>query len=109
MDNRNGDYDILLSKTTNGGLSWSAPIRVNDDAVNNGIDQDMVWADFSPSGKLAVAWRDRRLSGIGSTVPFDIYFAISSDSANSFSSNYRATSVSNPYRIIGRVWKQFNR
>ena len=100
VDNRNGDYDILLSKTTNGGLSWSAPIRVNDDAINNGIDQDMVWADFSPSGKLAVAWRDRRLNGIGSTVPFDIYCAISSDSANSFSSNYRATSVSNPYFLV---------
>ena len=100
VDNRNGDYDILLSKTTNGGLSWSSPIRVNDDVVNNGIEQDMVWADFSPSGKLAVAWRDRRLNGIGSTVPFDIYCAISSDSANSFSSNFRATSVSNPYFLV---------
>jgi len=100
IDNRNGDYDILLSKTINGGLSWSTPIRVNDDTNNNGIEQDMVWADFSPSGKLAVAWRDRRLSGIGSAVPFDIYCAISSDSVNSFSSNIRATSVSNPYFLV---------
>lgn len=102
VDNRNGDYDILLSKTTNGGLSWSPPIRVNDDGINNGIEQDMVWADFSPSGKLAVAWRDRRLSGIGSTVPFDIYCAISSDSANFLSSNLRVTSVSNPYFLVSQ-------
>ena len=100
VDNRNGDYDILLSKTTNGGLTWSTPIRVNDDSVNNGIEQDMVWADFSPSGKMAVAWRDRRLNGIGSTVPFDIYTAISSDAANSFSPNFRVTSVSNPYFLV---------
>ncbi len=100
VDNRYGDYDIILSKTTNGGLSWSAPIRVNDDAVYNGIEQDMVWADFSPSGKLSVAWRDRRINGIGSIVPFDIYTAVSSDTANSFSSNYRVTSVSSPYFLV---------
>lgn len=100
VDNRNGDYDILLSKTTNGGLSWSAPVRVNDDAVNNGIEQDMVWADFSPSGKLSLAWRDRRLNGAGSTVPFDIYTAVSEDAGNSFSSNFRVTTVSNPYFLV---------
>lgn len=97
IDNRKGDYDVLLSKTTDGGLTWSTPIRVNDDTINNGIEQDMVWADFSPSGYLAVAWRDRRLNGIGSTVPFDIYVATSTDMANSFDPNYRVTTVSSPY------------
>lgn len=102
VDKRYGDYDILLSKTMNGGLSWSAPIRVNDDAVNNGIEQDMVWADFSASGKLAVAWRDRRMNGAGTTVPFDIYTAVSADTAKSFDSNFRVTTVSSPYFLVPR-------
>lgn len=100
IDNRYGDYDIVISKTSNGGLTWSTPLRVNDDAVNNGIEQDMVWADFSSSGKLAIAWRDRRLNGIGSTVPFDIFTTLSTDTANTFSTNYRVTTVSNPYFFV---------
>ena len=100
VDNRNGDYDILLSKTIDGGVTWSLPIRVNDDTINNGIIQDMVWCNFSKSGKLAVVWKDRRLTGTGSTVPFDIYTAFSLDTANSFSPNYRVTTVSNPYFLV---------
>jgi len=30
------DADILLHRSTNGGLTWSAGVRVNQDAVNNG-------------------------------------------------------------------------
>lgn len=100
VDNRNGDYDILLSKTMDGGSNWSTPIRVNDDPKNNGVVQDMVWADFSPSGSLGISWRDRRLSGTSDTVPFDFYSAISLDTANTFKPNYRNTSVSNPYFAV---------
>jgi len=100
VDNRNGDYDILLSKTLNGGMSWSAPIRVNDDPLSNGIEQDMVWADFSPSGKLSVGWRDRRLNGKGASAPFDIYATISTNSATSFSPNFKVTSVASPYFFL---------
>ncbi|MCC6818733.1 MAG: exo-alpha-sialidase, partial [Bacteroidia bacterium] len=100
VDNRNGDYDILISKTINGGLTWTSPTRVNDDSLSNGIEQDMVWANFSPSGKLAIAWRDRRLNGIGSTVPFDLFAAYAIDSVNTLSSNFRITSVSSPYFAV---------
>lgn len=96
VDKRYGDYDILLSKTMNGGINWSAPIKINDDARNNGVIQDLVWSDFSPSGNFGIAWRDRRLNGAGTMVPFDIYGAVSVDSANSFCPNFRVTSVSSP-------------
>ena len=39
-DRRNGDDDILLSKSTDGGSSWlSTPVRVNRDSSGNGVDQ----------------------------------------------------------------------
>lgn len=96
VDNRYGDYDILLSKTVNGGAYWSVPVKINDDAINNGIIQDLVWSDFSPSGIYGITWRDRRLNGAGTSVPFDIYGAVSTDSANSFCPNFRVTTVSSP-------------
>lgn len=96
-DNRFGDLDVLLSKSTDGGQSWTAPVRINDDAVNNGIDQDQVWSAFSATGELAIAWRDRRLNDTSSTSPFDIYASVSLDGGNSFQPNYRLSSVSSPY------------
>src|SRR5207245_4583157 len=33
------DYDIFLIRSTDGGMTWSAPIRVNDDPRGNGHDQ----------------------------------------------------------------------
>ncbi len=100
VDKRNGDYDILISQTLDGGTSWSAPKRVNDDAINNGIEQDMVWASFSPFGKFGIAWRDRRLNGTGITVPFDIYATVALDTALSFSPNTKITSVASPYFAV---------
>lgn len=39
-DSRNGDDDILLSKSTDGGNSWlSTPVIVNTDTSGNGADQ----------------------------------------------------------------------
>ena len=38
-DSRNGDPDILLIWSGDGGTTWSAPVRVNDDAVGNKADQ----------------------------------------------------------------------
>ncbi|MBK9097715.1 MAG: exo-alpha-sialidase [bacterium] len=36
------DPDVVLIKSTNGGTTWTTPIRVNDDPLSNGKDQ------FSP-------------------------------------------------------------
>lgn len=53
-----GDPDIAIIEKDNG--SWSAPIRVNQDAQGNGVVQDLVWSDYDTDGDLAVCWRDRR-------------------------------------------------
>ena len=38
-DYRHGDSDIFFTSSTNGGTSWSTPVRLNDDPLSNGIDQ----------------------------------------------------------------------
>lgn len=93
-DTRYGDLDVLLSKSTDGGQIWTIPVRINDDPVNNKIVQDQVWSAFSPTGELALAWRDRRMGDTSSLSPFDIYAAVSLDGGNSFNSNIRLSSTS---------------
>jgi hypothetical protein len=50
--------DILFSRSTDGGLTWSPPLKVNDDAA--GKDQYYPWMDVAPNGKIWIGWHDRR-------------------------------------------------
>ena len=38
-DYRNGDLDVFLATSDDGGKHWASPIRVNDDPVHNGVEQ----------------------------------------------------------------------
>jgi Secretion system C-terminal sorting domain len=98
IDQRNGDPDVLSFHSNDGGITWStSPVRVNDDAIANGVGQDMSWAGFSSTGKYAVTWRDRRNTGGISTSAFEMYSSISLDGGLSFSPNYNLNSVPSPY------------
>jgi hypothetical protein len=50
--------DILFSRSTNGGATWSAPVKVNDDPP--GHDQYYPWLDVAPNGTIWIGWHDRR-------------------------------------------------
>ncbi len=102
-DQRNGDADILSLHSTNGGVTWTTlPVRVNDDAVGNGVGQDMCWAEFSQTGKYVVAWRDRRNTGGTSSSSFEVYTTISTDGGASFQPNYKVSSAPSPFINIQR-------
>ncbi len=96
-DARFGDPDILSVHSDDAGISWLAnPVRVNDDAVNNGIGQDMCWGAFSQSGIYVCAWRDRRNGGTGSSAPFEVFVSASTDGGASFSFNKNMSSAQSP-------------
>ncbi len=60
-DYRNGDSDIYFARSTDGGTTWSTPVRLNDDPTGNGIDQWQPQVSVAPNGRVAVMWFDRRL------------------------------------------------
>ncbi|MEX1189844.1 MAG: glycosyl hydrolase [Bacteroidia bacterium] len=81
-DQRNGlsNTDVWLSKSTDGGLSWSEALKVNDDTTNT--HQFFTWMDIDQStGKLYFIFYDRRNYPDTRT---DVYMAISVDNGNSF-------------------------
>lgn len=97
-DQRNGDPDILSVHSSNGGITWNAtPVRINKDAVGNGVGQDMCWAGFSASGKYAVGWRDRRNTGGTSSSPFEVYASVSTDGGVSFKPDQNMSSSPSPF------------
>jgi hypothetical protein len=97
----NGDIDILMTESFNAGLNWTAPTRVNDDAIGNGKMQDMVWADFDLNGNLAISWRDRRSgTGTGYSQPSDYYAAIREKDSINFHPNILLSDSLVPYNNI---------
>lgn len=52
--------DIVLFKSTNGGRSYSKPVRVNQDPPNGDADQFQPWIAVTPSGQVNVSFFDRR-------------------------------------------------
>jgi hypothetical protein len=72
-----GESDITFIETSNNGLTWSSPTRINQDPIGNGKIQDLIWADYASNGDLAVCWRDRRnASGNGYSVPSELYCTV---------------------------------
>jgi hypothetical protein len=60
-DYRNGDLDVFLATSDDGGKHWSAPVRVNDDPLHNGADQFFQWLAVDPTdGSVNVIFYDRR-------------------------------------------------
>ncbi|MBI4548056.1 MAG: T9SS type A sorting domain-containing protein [Ignavibacteriae bacterium] len=59
-DRRYGDPDILLSKSSDDGTTWTTPIRVNKDTQGNGRDQWMPWVTVNTDGVVNVTFLDSR-------------------------------------------------
>ncbi len=54
------DPDIVIHKSTNGGTTWSAGIKVNQDALNNGKIQYFPCVRVDESGMVNVFYYDNR-------------------------------------------------
>lgn len=81
-DQRNGadDTDIWLVKSTDGGFSWTEPVRVNDDPP--GSQQFFTWMAVDQSnGTLYFVFYDRRNHTDNMT---DVYMAVSYDGGETF-------------------------
>jgi hypothetical protein len=81
--------DILLSRSVDGGRSWSAAARVNSDSGS--ADQLMPSLAVGKDGSVTVAWLDTRNDA--SNVNYDVYLATSFN-GQTFGSNVRVTDVS---------------
>ncbi len=80
-----GNPDILSIRSTDGGDTWSLPIRVNDDAGSDA--QFFPRAAVDSAGWVHVVWYDRRRNG----ADVDVYHAVSFDGGVSYEPNQRVT------------------
>jgi hypothetical protein len=85
-DYRNGDLDVFLAASDDGGKHWSAPVRVNNDPIHNGAEQFFQWLAVDPTdGSVNLIFYDRR--GDPQNRNQIVVLARSTDNGQSFS-NY---------------------
>lgn len=93
-----GFGDVLLSRSTDGGATWSAPLRVNDDPIDLAVDQFMPATAIDREGNVFIAFYDRRRDPRNFLI--DTFLAKSKDGGRTFS-NHRLTERSFP-SVVGQ-------
>ncbi len=92
--NPNYDYNIEFIKSSDGGISWTEPIFINDDVTGPGAvhDQFHPWLYCNQDGILTAIFYDQRLDP--NHYLFDVFAAYSFDGGETFTTNHRITEVS---------------
>jgi hypothetical protein len=102
--NHDGPYhdgDIALLKSTDGGVTWLDPVRVNDDPLGEDVDQFHPWLYVNEDGVLIIVFYDQRLDV--NHYMFDLFAAYSFDGGETFTTNQRITNVSSDPTYLGKA------
>ncbi|TMQ67959.1 MAG: hypothetical protein E6K78_03015 [Candidatus Eisenbacteria bacterium] len=85
--------DVMFAHSTDGGQTWSAPVRVNDDPTGNRAFQWFGTMSVSPDGRIDVVWNDTR--GSADSTQSALYYSFSNDGGVTWSPNEQASPVWN--------------
>ena len=80
--------DVRLAVSRDGGSSWSAPVKVSDEA--GASDQFFPWIAAHPDGLVSIMWLDRRLDSIN--VDYDVFYTNTYD-GRSFLPNVKVNTL----------------
>ena len=83
--------DVFFKRSTNGGSTWSPPVRLNDDVETN-AHQFFPWLAVGPDGVVHVVWYDTRSVYDGPTnAEINLFYTSSSDGGDTWSANKRVS------------------
>ena len=85
LDPRNGNFDIMFSRSSDGGTTWSPNLQLNDDATT--ARQWMPDLALDPYGGVHVAWMDDRLG------EHNVFYVNSTDGGTTWGPNVRVSDV----------------
>ncbi|MDQ3979944.1 MAG: hypothetical protein M3314_10360 [Actinomycetota bacterium] len=95
-DGRNGDEDVFLKRSPDGGETWGGPVRVNDNPARDRTNQYLPKVAVSDDGRVDVLFYDRRNDQ--RNILTDVFLASSDDKGRTFT-NRRVSSDSFDSRI----------
>jgi hypothetical protein len=87
--------DIMFVRSTNGGQTFSAPRRVNDDPVNHAKWHWFGALSVAPNGRIDVVWFDTR--NAANNTDSQLFYSYSFDGGNIWSPNIAVSALFNPF------------
>jgi len=86
--------DIVLFKSSNGGRSYTGPVRVNQDPRNGDADQFQPWMAITESGQVNISFFDRRNDPANYFI--DTWLARSEDGGRTFTDRRASSRMWDP-------------
>jgi FG-GAP-like repeat len=87
--------DVMFVRSTDGGSTFSAPRRINDDPVNHAKWHWFGTLSVAPSGRIDVVWYDTRNSPDNFTS--QLFYSYSIDGGSTWSPNVAVSNPFNPF------------
>lgn len=87
--------DVMFVRSTDGGLSWSDPVRINDDPVDGTAWQWFGTMSVAPDGRIDVIWNDTRTAGQDAIS--EVFYSCSRDGGLTWSADQPVTPAFNSH------------
>ncbi|PYI92075.1 MAG: hypothetical protein DME97_11550 [Verrucomicrobia bacterium] len=87
--------DVMFVRSTDGGLTFSSPRRINDDPVNHSKWHWFGTLSVAPHGRLDAVWLDTR--NAANNTDSQLFYSYSLDGGNSWSPNVAVSDPFNPF------------
>jgi len=85
--------NVMFSRSTNSGASWSPPVQINDDSPNANAYHWFGTLSVAPNGRIDACWNDTRHSSPTNNLS-ELYYSYSQDGGLTWSTN---TAISSPF------------
>src|SRR6266436_6072889 len=87
--------DVMFVRSTDGGLTFSAPHRINDDPVNPSKWHWFGTFSVAPNGRLDTVWYDTR--NAANNTDSQLFYSFSTDGGVTWSANVAVSNSFNPF------------
>jgi len=91
----NNGTDVMFVRSTNGGQSFSAPHRINDDPINHNKWHWFGTLSVAPNGRIDSVWLDTR--NASNNTDSQLFYSYSTDGGNTWSPNVAVSNSFNPF------------
>jgi FG-GAP-like repeat len=87
--------DVMFARSTNGGQSFSAPRRINDDPINHNKWHWFGTLAVAPNGRIDAVWLDTR--NAPNNTNSQLFYSWSTDGGVTWSANVAVSNSFNPF------------